>query len=214
MISYGRMALLLTVLVISCDNNVTIATRSNFVAKAHVSELLPTDPVHEDVRKLLQAEALINKKPVKFPLSYYLIQEEDIKVYYSKQFEEKISNQVYLVISGTKYYKLFVHPDLESEYAFLRRAYRYISPEETEFMASPSSGERTMLVWTKSHLKKTPFIVKTEIDERTFNNGSSRIPADISQSVIPESIHMVFSRAIRGSKERIEGQQITKIPSL
>lgn len=211
--SYGRVALLLSVLVMSCDNSVTISTQaSKYVVRAHVSELNPNDPIHPDVRALLNHEALTNKKPVKFPLAYYLIQEEDTKVYFTREFDEKITSQLYLVVSGTKYYKLFVHPDLEESYSFLRRAYRYIGPDETEFMATPTTGERTMAVWTKKHLYKIPFIVKTEIDERTNNLGSTRIPADVTHKTVPETVQMVFHRPIRGTKERIEGQQVTKIP--
>ncbi len=214
MISYGRVALLFCVLIMSCDSNVIISTKSSkYMVKAHVSELTSKDPVHKDVLGLLEQEAILDKKPVKFPLAYYLIQEDDTKVYFSSEFDQKILGQLYLMVSGAKYYKLFVHPDLEANYAFLRNAYRYIGPEETEFMATPTSGEKTIAVWTRTHLGKTPFIVKTEIDERNATPGSTRIPADTSQSGLPESLQMVFHRSIKGSKERIEGQQITKIPN-
>lgn len=214
MFSYGRTALLLCALVVSCDNNVTISTQSSkYLVKAHVTELTALDALPQEVRTLLERESLTNKKPVKFPLAYYLIQEEDTKILYSSDFETKITGQLFLVVSGTKYYKLFVHPDLEGSYSFLRNAYRYIAPDQTEFMATPTTGERAMAVWNRSHAGKMPFIVKTEIDERTINMGSTRVPAGLSQTVLPDSIQMIFHRPIKGTKERIEGQQITKIPS-
>jgi hypothetical protein len=204
--------LLLTTLLQNCDNSITISNQdSRYVAKIHLTAISPSEPLPGSVKNLLINEELIDKHPIKFPLAYFLIQAEDISVYYSSNFDKEIIAQLYLEISGTKYYKLFVHPDLDYTYSFLKHAYRYIGPEDTEFYGSPTSVEKTMVVWSKHQLTKKPFIVKTEIDERQLMPDQLRRPASAVTDV-PETLQMLFYRPLRGNKEPIEGQQIIGIP--
>ncbi|MBY0415536.1 MAG: hypothetical protein K2Q18_15290, partial [Bdellovibrionales bacterium] len=55
------------------------------------------------------------------------------------------------------------------------------------------------------------FIVRTEIDERVLP-PEERMPASDSKAA-PENVRMIFHRPIKGSKEPIEGQQISIIPT-
>lgn len=200
----------------NCDNHISISNNQgdHFIAKVHLTAITRAEQLPPKVKDLLVNENLMDKSPMKFPLAYYLIQSEDIKVLYSKNFDAKIVSQLYLEISGNKYYKLFVHSDMDQSYAFLRHAYRYIGPEDTEFYGTATSTQKTLVVWNKKHDLKLPFIVKTEIEERSQNPESKaddRVPAAINNSGV-ESAQMIFHRPIKGSKEPIEGQQVTEVP--
>lgn len=214
MIFYGRITILITTMILlSCEKSATISTKtSSYSPKIHLKTLTSSDPLPKDVKNLLLQEKILDNQSVKFPLAYYLIQEDDAKVFYTSGFDDKVNAQLSMLISGTKYYKLFVHPDLDANYSSLKHAYRYIGFDETEFLASPIFGGKTVVVWTKDNLEKTPFIVKAEIDDKFFPAVGSRIPANTQSGVAPKSVKMIFDRGIRGTKERIEGQQITKIP--
>lgn len=206
--------LLLTMMLQNCDNNVTISDQgSRYIPNVHLTPLTPADNLPVSIKALLTSENLMDKNPIKFPLAYYLIQAEDIKVFYSQNFDKSVVSQLYLEISGVRYYKLFVHPDVDYSYSFLKHAYRYIGPDYTEFYATPTSSKKTMVVWSKEGANREPFVVRTEIDERIIPI-EERMPASSAISSGPESIRMLFHRPIRGSKEPIEGQQITIVPEV
>jgi hypothetical protein len=206
--------LLFTVFLQNCDNHISISNNQGprYVAKIHLTAITSADILPPQVKNLLVNESLMDKNPIKFPLAYYLIQSEDIKVLYSKNFDAKIISQLYLEISGNKYYKLFVHPDLEPSYSFLKHAYRYIGPEDTEFYGSPTSIQKTMIVWNKKHNLKIPFIVKTEIDGNVEEKDDTRAPANDEYKGPAGTAQMFFHRTIRGRKEPIEGQQVSEVP--
>ncbi len=213
MILTGRLAILFIAVVLwGCEKTATISQRaSNYVPGKHISEVKDNDPMPVSVKTFLNSNTYPSKK--KFPLAYYLIQEEDIRLLYEHDFDERIAGQLYMTISGVKYYKLFVSPDLEASYSFLKHGYRFIGPDETEFFAA-SSGQRTLVVWSPGkEAFSPPFIVKTELDERDIPQKSLRVPAQVSADS-PPSIHMIFQREIKGTKEKIEGQNITAIPVL
>ncbi|MBY0412810.1 MAG: hypothetical protein K2Q18_01530, partial [Bdellovibrionales bacterium] len=134
----------------NCDNNITISDQADrYVTSVHLTPITQADHIPLQVKKFLIAEKLFDKDPIKFPLAYYLIQADDIKVFYSKYFDPKIVLQLYIEVSGKKYYKLFVHPDVDYSYSFLKHAYRYVSPDYSEFFATPSSAKKTLVVWSK-----------------------------------------------------------------
>lgn len=204
------LALTLTVIFCSCDSNVTIFTNSkssSYNPRLHLSAVGENEKLPNGVRELLNQNSDKKKSIAKFPLSYYLIQEEDTTFLRTKKFDTEIVDQLDSSVSGDRYFKLFVHPDSDAVYAFLKHAYRYIGPDETEFVASSIPGNKTVVVWTKKNLKKTPFIVKTVLDQASMQEISSRFPA-----TAPEMATLIFKRKIKGTNEKIEGQQITPVP--
>ncbi|MBC7429539.1 MAG: hypothetical protein H7336_13055 [Bacteriovorax sp.] len=210
---YGHCALFLTFTVIffSCDNNVTISQKSShYDPRIHLRSVGANEKLPAGVRELLNQESAKNKMIPKFPLSYYLIQEGDVKFLRTKYFSPDIIEQLDSEVSGERYFKLFVHPDSDAAYTFLKHGYRYIGPEETEFFAAPVPGNKTVVVWNSKNMNKTAFIVKTMLDEGTIQEISTRFPASVIAT--PEMASLLFKRKIRGSSETIQGQQITAIP--
>jgi hypothetical protein len=208
---YYTLILTLAVSIGSCDNNrVTIDQKtSSYNPRLHLRVVADNEKLPAGVRKLLDQNSF--KKNLKFPLSYYLIPDSDTKFLYINHFSILIIDQLYSGVSGERYYKLFVHPDSDALYAFLKHGYRYIGPDETEFVASPISGNKTVVVWTRKNLSKTPFIVKTNLDEESIQEIRSRLPAS---SVIetPAMASLIFKRKIKNSSQTIQGQQITELP--
>ena len=209
MMRFGHRPLLLTFAIIffGCDNNITISKNIvHYDARIHLSTVAPDEKLPSGVRELFSKD-----QTPKFPLSYYLIQEEDTQFIRSQNFDSKIIDQLSMSISNVRYYKLFVHPDSDASYSFLMSAYRYVGPEATEFFASPIPGNKTVVVWSPKALNRRPFIVKTVIDNATLNALNSRLPAE--SHLAPEIANLVFKRPIKGTTERIQGQQITSLPA-
>lgn len=191
---------------LSCEKNVTITKNIiHYDSRVHLSAIADDEKLPAGINHFF-----INKPTPKFPLSYYLIQEEDIKYFRSQNFDMKIVQQLTFIVSGIKYYKLFVHPDSEALYMPLTSAYRYIGPNDTEFVASPIPGNKTLIVWTKNYLERTPFIVKAAIDNQALEAISSRFPADIQTA--PELVSIIFKHKIKGTKDKFQGQQVTQVP--
>jgi hypothetical protein len=196
----------------NCDNNITLSKPAvMYNPHIHLTAISLSDKIPTEVKTLLEHENMLAKNATKFPLAYYLIQQEDIKVLYSPYFSPAIVDQLYLEISGTKYYKLFVHPDADKTYAFLQHAYRYIGPDDTEFYASSLSTQKTMVVWSRHNNAKTPFVVRMNLDGKGLNIENARVPADILSSGL-DSAQMIFYRKLKEMKEPIEGQQVTRVP--
>lgn len=214
MIFFGQKALVLTLAVIlfSCDNNITISKQlTHFDPKIHLSVLGKNEELPPGVRELLTQQAPASEAIPKFPVSYYLIPEEDGKFLRTKKFNSKIADQLIFTISGEKYHKLFVHPDSDKLYSFLKHGYRYIGPAETEFIGSPIAGNKVLVIWNPKNYYKVPFIVKTVLDQETIQEISSRFPA-AETILVPEMASLIFKRTIKGSSERIDGQQVTPLP--
>lgn len=214
MIFAGRMAIIIVAIGMwGCEKTATISKRtSGYVPSVHISEVKITDPLPVPIKAFLENSNVTSPRQ-KFPLAYYLIQEEDMKFLYEQDFDEKIITQLYMTISGVKYYKLFISPELERPYAFLAHGYRFIGPDETEFFAA-TNGERTLVVWVPGKESYyPPFIVKTELDEREIPKKSLRLPAQ-TEAISPPSIHMIFQREIKGRKEKIEGQHVSSLPKI
>lgn len=196
----------------NCDNNITISNINDtkFEAEKYISKITSADALPKKVKSLLVNEKLLDNS-IKFPLAYYLIPSTDIQVLNAKDISQHIISQLYLEVSGVKYYKLFVHPEMELTYSFLKHAYRYIGVEDTEFYGSPTTTTKTIVVWNKKIITKIPFVIKTEIDERTQLADDNRSPA----TKLPygaKTVQMIFKRDNSGLKDPIEGQQVTEIP--
>ena len=214
MMFFGQKTHVLTLAIVyfGCDNNITISKQlTHYDPKVHLSVLGKNDKLPKGVRELITLQAPDSEAVPKFPVSYYLIPDEDTKYLRTKKFNLKIYEQLVFTISGGKYYKLFVHPDSDKLYAFLKHGYRYIGPSETEFVGSPVSGNKILVVWSGRNISKTPFIVKTVLDHETIQQISSRFPA-AETIMVPEMASLIFKRSIKGTTEKIEGQQITEVP--
>lgn len=246
--------LFMSMLLQNCDNNITIATApSRHIASELVGKINGREELPKGVKEFLNVEQNYHNKDLwgkdafgsninhnyapesnpKFPLSYYLIPASDAKFIYTTDFDIKIADQLYLLVSGTKYYKLFVHPDSEEQYGFLKNAYRYIGPLETEFIASPTSSYRSLVVWNQYKTGYKPFITKVSLTRKNFANGiiaASEIEKAISNQrnydrigvpgldkmnvkIFPESAGLIFDREINGSLEKLGGQIISEIPA-
>lgn len=203
---------ILLVLIISCDKTATIAqNKTSYDARGASLKIEANEALPQGVKELLAQESE-SESPMKFAVPYYLVEQDNIDFIVQKDLNPEIISQLSLTISGIKYYKFFVHPDSDENFSFLKSAYRYISYEQTEFEASMLKEERTMVVWSKSNIRKVPFVVKTKIDLKAKKAMNPREPAAHFHDV-PEIIKMYFRRPIDGPKEKIEGQHITEVPT-
>jgi hypothetical protein len=240
---------------VSCDSGITIKTQhGRYIASEHLSKINGKEKISKGVKELLNEEQNLHNKDLwganafssninpdyvpennpKFPLPYYLIPADDVKFLQATSLDEKVASQLTMRISGKKYYKLFVHPESEAHYEFLKHAYRYIGPEETEFMASPTSSYRSLIVWNGEDVAKKPFIAKVSLDknvigsidrlvsenevERSVANqkvfdhmGKSKLEA-MNVKVFPESAGLVVTKELSGAPEKLGGQLIREIP--
>jgi hypothetical protein len=244
--------LLMTLLLQNCDNNITISNApSRHIAGQFVEKINGKEELPKGVKEFLNTEQNLHNKDLwgkdafasninpkyvpeanpKFPLPYYLIPGTDAKFIYSSNFDRRIGDQLYLLVSGVKYFKLFVHPESEEHYAFLMNAYRYIGPTETEFMASPTSSHRSLVVWNpiKGH---RPFIARVSLNKNDISNRSiseNDIEKSISNQmtydaigkenldkmnikIFPDSAGLIFDREVNGAPEKLGGQLIREIP--
>ena len=105
----------------------------------------------------------------KFPLPYYLIPIEDAH-FLEASLSKDVNDQITEIGSdGEEYFKLFVHPESEEHYNFLKANYKYITQEQTEFMSSPTSSYRSLLVWNR-YRQSTPFIAKVSLDRNVIGS--------------------------------------------
>lgn len=170
----------------------------------------------------------------KFPLPYYLIPEEKAKFLKADSLDKRVSLQLQEIINGKKYFKLFVHPESFSHYRFLKTDYTFVSQKDTEFMASPTSSYRSLLVWDYKDTKKKRFIAKVSLDknvvgdidrlvssnevERSLANQKAfdKIGSDelerIHVKIFPESAGLVLDQSnLRGAPKKLGGQIIREI---
>jgi hypothetical protein len=244
--------LLMSILLQNCDNNITIATTpSRYVANQYVEKIDGKEELTTGIKEFLSAEQNLHNKDLwgknafnskinpkyapetnpKFPLPYYLIPESGAKFIYSENFNLKIKEQLYLLVSGVKYLKLFVHPESENHYSFLKNAYRFIGPTETEFMASPTSSYRSLVVWNPSKKRYKPFIVKVSLSindtdhliskneiEKSISNqraydliGEENLDK-MNVKIFPESAGLLFEHKVNGAPKKVGGQLIGEIP--
>ena len=246
----GILACLLTsTLLQNCDHSITISSApSRYIANNFVEKINNKENLPKGIKDFLHEEQNLHHKDLwgknafqentnpkyapeanpKFPLPYYLIPETDAKFFRSEKPDPKITEQLYILVSGAKYYKLFVHPESEERYHSLKNAYRYIGPTETEFMSSPTLTHSTLLVWNESNTKKRPFIVKVTAG-KTIITGDS-IERSIANQMIfeeigveklekmnvkifPESAGLILNRDLNGNHKKMGGQIIEEIPA-
>lgn len=224
------------------------------IASKHLLKLDGQEQVSSGIKDLLHEEQNLHNKDLwganafasniapeyipennpKFPLAYYLIPEGDVQFLTAESLDVRISEQLMMMIDGKKYFKLFVHPESEAHYNFMQGTYQYISQGETEFMASPTSSYRSLVVWDKNNSKKKPFIAKVSLDknvigsidrlvsenevERSLANQNffDRIGAakldEMNVKIYPESAGLVIKRKFPDAPSKLGGQLIREIP--
>lgn len=177
---------------------------------------------------------MYRKKNPKFPLPYYLIPIEDAKFLKADSLDPRVADQLIMRISGKKHYKLFVHPESEAHYDFLRNSYNYIGPDKTEFMASPTSSYRSLVVWNKNSDTRKPFIAKVSLDKNVIGSIDRLVSVnEVERSVanqkvfdrmgkekleksnlklFPETAGLTIIKEHEGAPEKLGGQLIREIP--
>lgn len=254
----GHFIFLFTTLLLlqNCDNNLTISnTASRTIASEFVQKIDGSESLSKGLKEFLNEEQNLHNKDLwgknafasklnpkyvpeanpKFALPYFLIPAPDAKFIFSTHFNTKLGDQLYMMISGIKYFKFFVHPESEVHYNFLKNAYRYIGITESEFMASPTSSYRSLVVWNHKNKNKVPFIAKINLDrningridhfesanevERSIANQKAfdqigRENLDkMNIKVFPETAGLLFNQRLEESPVKLGGQLIREIPS-
>jgi len=187
-----------------CEKNYSISNHiSHYSKDLHFKIIKNPSEIPKEVRGILDSSI----EHVRFPLAYYLIQDQDIQIKFNKKLDSNISDQLFMTVSGFKYYKLFVPPDLDMSYSFLQSAYRYIGPDQSEFFATSLESPKTLVVWSQKSKIAKPFVLnsKTKINQ-------NRIPAYSLDH--PESIEMLLKKDFVEKDYPIQGQEIMAVPSL
>ena len=106
----------------------------------------------------------------KFGLGYYLVPESLADFSTADSLSPGIKSQLFVEKDGKKYYRLFVHPESIKYYAFLKDACQFVSGEKSEFLASPTMSDRSLVVWNQHEPKPTAFIAKVSLDLKILNS--------------------------------------------
>jgi len=125
----------------------------------HNKNLWPANSFDSDIDPKYNPE----NRPV-FGLAYYLVPTELGILLESPELSDEVLEQITVQKNGKSYYKLFVHPESEAHYEFLKARCEYISSEASEFYASPTSSYRSLLVWNKNDQSRVSFIAKVSLD--------------------------------------------------
>lgn len=241
--------------IVSCENNVSLSPKvSRFIASEHLEKINGKENIPSGVKELLYEEQNLHNKDLwgagafasninpdyvpeknpKFPLPYYLIPVEDARFLQADSLDPRIADQLMMKISGKKHYKLFVHPESEAHYDFLRNAYNYIGPDRTEFMASPTSSYRSLVVWNKNSDTRKPFIAKVSLDknvigsidrlvsineversvanQKVFDRIGKQKLESLHLKLFPETAGLTMLKQHDGAPEKLGGQLIREIP--
>lgn len=164
---------------ISCDNHVTLSPKlSRFIMSVHLHKIDGSEQISQNLRAYIRNEQKLKRKIAsasnldsafspennpKFPLPYYLVPEKKSNFLLPETSDAQILDELSLRITGIKHYKFFVHPAHEKEFYYLRRFYDYIGPDMTEFLATPTTDNYTLVVWNKNNPKRKPFIAKLDL---------------------------------------------------
>jgi hypothetical protein len=165
MFYFVLMPILLSMLFLfSCDNQITLSKHApEYSASVHVQKISSTEKLPIGVRELILRGTA--KEHVKFPLPYFLIPENHADYMRAHSFDVSIADQLTFLISGEKYHKMFILPDSEAHYQFLKHAYRFIGPDDTEFMASMTGPGNSFVVWNNNNFNKKAFIVNFDVEK-------------------------------------------------
>lgn len=170
----------------------------------------------------------------KFPLSYFLIPEENAEFLKSQGHDLAIFKQITTTKNGLIFYKLFIHPESYQHYAFMEGVFEYVGPERTEFMASPTSSYRSLVAWNKNGVEK-PFIAKVSLDRNVIGSIDRLVSInEVQRSVanedafellgkeylrkngldyFPESAGLTVKGDFPNAPDKLGGQLIREIPA-
>ena len=167
----------------------------------------------------------------KFKLPYYLIPIAEAQWIEASTLSNEVRAQV--TVGGTQV-KLFVHPESEAHFSFLRGRFPYVAAEKSEFWASPTSSYRSLQVWNEKTGAR-PFIAKVSLDrtilgpiDRLVSSGEA-LRSLTNQRVLellgaqfleragvmtfPETAGIALDPArFEGAPEKLGGQIIREIP--
>lgn len=172
----------------------------------------------------------------KFKLPYYLIPAEHADFLRASTLNTAVESQIIVTRDGMKYYKMFVHPESEGHYQFLKNQnFLYVTAQKSEFTASPTSSYRSLVVWNESSAAAKPFIAKVSLD-RNVIGSIDRLVSDkevqrsianqnafdmightklgsIGVEIFPETAGLTIkTNRIPGAPEKLGGQLIREIP--
>ncbi|MBC7713512.1 MAG: hypothetical protein H7177_09240 [Rhizobacter sp.] len=244
----------LVLILSSCSHPQLENTSREVASEKHLALFDGTEPIAKGVKELLNEEQNLHNKDLwgakafdsniapeyvpeanpKFPLAYYLMPEEDAKFLQADSLDKRISSQLMQMIDGKKYFKLFVHPESEAHYEFLKANYKYVSQDETEFTASPTSSYRSLVVWDHTNKKKKAFIAKVSLDKNVIGSidrlvSENEVERSVANQkvfdkigkeelekmhvkVFPESAGLVLDQEMPGAPKKLGGQLIREIP--
>ncbi|MDD4973646.1 MAG: hypothetical protein PHY93_04810 [Bacteriovorax sp.] len=238
-----------------CERNAILSPKvSRFIASEHILKIEEKENLARGVKEFLHEEQNLHNKEIwgqeashsnrnpsyipennpKFSLPYYLIPEEDAHFFFTDSLDPRVADQLVMKISGKKHFKLFVHPESEVYYDFLKRSYNYISHEQTEFFASPTSSYRSLIVWNRNNGERKPFIAKISLDKNLVDNidrlvSENEIERSIANQKVfdligdkklnsmnlklfPETAGLIIDKSHSGAPEKSGGQLIREIP--
>lgn len=120
--------------------------------------------------------AYIPENQPKFALPYYLVPVDETPLLKTSSLDPAIEKQLQVEIRGVLYSRLFVHPESEGHYKFLREYFPYVDAVKSEFLATPTSSYRSLVVWNQNGEDK-PFIAKLSLD-RDVISGIDRLVSE------------------------------------
>jgi hypothetical protein len=240
---------------IGCEQNASLSPRvSRFIASEHILKIDGKETLSRGIKEFLYEEQNLHNKDLwgqgafssninpsyvpennpKFALPYYLIPAEDAHFLFADSMDPRVADQLVMKISGKRHYKLFVHPESEAHYEFLKASYNYIGPEETEFFASPTSSYRSLVVWNRNNGERKPFIAKVSLDknvigsidrlvseneversvanQKVFDRIGEKNLNSLNLKIFPETAGLIVNKSHPGAPEKLGGQLIREIP--
>lgn len=222
---------------LSCEKNgVTLSPKvSRFIASEHLQKIEGKENLALGVKEFLSEEQALNTEEKiatkinkeylpenhpKFPLPYFLVPDEDAQHFFADSIDPRVADQLTMKISGKKHYKFFIHPELEVQYDFLRASFNFVGPDQTEFFASPTSNDKSLLVWNKNNKDRRPFIAKVgsfEIErslasQKCLERTGDKKLSGINLKFFPETAGLKINKSRPGSLEKLGGQIIREIP--
>lgn len=242
--------LLLTILIVSCNQTVELSPKpSRYIASEHSLKIDGKEALSSGVKEFLLAEQNLSWSPdsssqfystylpgnnPKFPLPYFLVPEDEANLHFAESLDSRIVDQLVMRISGKKHYKLFIHPETEAYYDFLKSAYNYIGSEQTEFFATPTSSFEALIVWNKNSGERKPFIVKISLLKNIVGVSENLITENeieraiaiqkvigllgekkldsMNVKMFPETFGFTVDRILTGASGKVGGELIFEIP--
>jgi hypothetical protein len=237
---------------VSCEKYANLSPKvDRFIASEHLKKFTEKEEISQGIKNFILEEQNLRHKsqpldlPVfsniipeyapennpKFPLPYYLVPEAEANFLATDYLDQSISDQLMMKISGIKHFKFFIHPELEVYYDFLRSSYNYIGPENTEFLATPTSHYGSLLVWNRNNILRKPFIAIVRQDQRneflvsvsdiakalsyqkSLNHINKNLLNNLNLKIFSVTAGLILDKTHPNSSRKITGQLIREIPN-